>query len=178
MDALSKALDRARVELGLRVEVSRLCYGDELSAMMKSDADEPAEERIVLGVAMEPTDGSDGSPIKPDTDNQVYSPEDTRKACFWYAEHGLKKGFLHGAKFGGFIMEPDDTRVVLLMSWVTPVAIPAGTYGPRQKDDIKAGTWLIAFRVNDDPIWEAVKRGEINGLSIGAMARARALGRN
>jgi hypothetical protein len=167
VSALDVAIGRARSVLAPPVRVKRLCWGDATAARFKADA----SEHFVLGVAMEPTDGSDGEPIKPDTDNDVYSPEDVFRAAIWFMEHGRKKGFLHGARFGGYIMGPDDDRVVVLMSWVTPVEIPAGTYGERQDERIKAGTWLIAFRVNDKEIWAAVQRGEINGLSIGALAR-------
>jgi hypothetical protein len=174
MPTLDEAIAKARTVLdGNDITVRRLCFGDGLEAMKADQAD--VDEHFILGVAMEPTDGTDGEPIKPDVDNEVYSPEDVVKACYWYAEHGRKKGYLHGKRFGGFIMEPDDTRVVLLMSWITPVEIAAKTYGDRQTDKIKKGTWLVAFRVNDAAIWEEIKTGKINGLSIGAYARRRVL---
>lgn len=31
-------------------------------------------------------------------------------------------------------------------------------------------TWLISLQVHEDTLWELIKSGEINGLSIGAMA--------
>lgn len=36
--------------------------------------------------------------------------------------------------------------------------------------DIKKGTWLITLQINDEDLWEMIKTGEINGISIGAMA--------
>lgn len=32
------------------------------------------------------------------------------------------------------------------------------------------GTWLMTLQINDDELWESVKSGDINGISIGAEA--------
>lgn len=36
---------------------------------------------------------------------------------------------------------------------------------------VKKGTWLVQLQINDDQTWELVKSGEINGISIGAVAK-------
>ena len=36
--------------------------------------------------------------------------------------------------------------------------------------EVKKGTWLMTFQINDNSIWEAVESGEINGCSINALA--------
>lgn len=40
---------------------------------------------------------------------------------------------------------------------------------------IKAGTWLAVVQAHDDELWELMKSGEINGLSIGAVGNAEIL---
>jgi len=35
---------------------------------------------------------------------------------------------------------------------------------------VSKGTWLMTLQVKDDSLWELVKSGDINGISIGAMA--------
>ena len=35
---------------------------------------------------------------------------------------------------------------------------------------VKKGTWLATVQVHDDGLWDLIKTGEVNGLSIGAMA--------
>lgn len=36
---------------------------------------------------------------------------------------------------------------------------------------ISKGTWLMSFQVYDERLWKMIKDGEINGISIGAMAQ-------
>ena len=35
---------------------------------------------------------------------------------------------------------------------------------------VKKGTWLMTLQVHDDGVWALIKSGEINGISIGALA--------
>ena len=35
---------------------------------------------------------------------------------------------------------------------------------------VKAGTWVIGVRVNDDQVWDDVKTGKLTGFSIGGSA--------
>lgn len=132
------------------------------------DGDE--DERFVLGVVLEPTDGSDGNPIKPDTDGDVYNAEEIRKAAYWFMENGKQHGILHGPEFGGEIFPEGDDRIVLLENFITPVDIPEGAFGEGSLP-IKKGTWMMGLRINDDKLWQDVKDKEINGLSIGGVAR-------
>lgn len=36
---------------------------------------------------------------------------------------------------------------------------------------VKKGTWLMTFQIHDESIWKMIKSGDINGISIGAMAK-------
>ena len=138
--------------------------------LCKANAAEVEHERYVLGVVMEPNDGSDGSPENADTDGDIYSPEEVRKAAHWYMENGKHHGLLHGPDFGGEILPLGDKRIVLLENWVTPVPIPAGALADGSIE-IKKGTWLMSMRINDDAIWSDVLAGKLNGLSVGGVAR-------
>jgi hypothetical protein len=37
---------------------------------------------------------------------------------------------------------------------------------------IQKGTWLMTFQIEDDTIWEMIQDGRINGISVGAKAKA------
>lgn len=37
------------------------------------------------------------------------------------------------------------------------------------------GTWLVTIQANDDDLWEAIKSGDISGISIGALATVETL---
>lgn len=123
------------------------------------EADEAApEERYILGIVLEPTDGTDGAPLQPDTQGDIYSAADVRKAAHaWMEEHGnvdLAHSWEPTAK--------DQVRV--LESYIAPVDMDInGT-------KIRKGTWLLALRVLDDEIWQQIKTGGIGAYSIGGKA--------
>jgi hypothetical protein len=128
------------------------------------------EERYVLAIVLEPNDGSDNAIIDPDANGNIYSNEEVRNACHWYAENGGKKGFMHGLEqYDGYLIEKDDQSVVLLENYVMPIDVPPCTIAPEQ-ELIKKGTWMVGFRVNDDDIWGKVKSGEVSGVSVGMLA--------
>ena len=49
-------------------------------------------------------------------------------------------------------------------SYIAPVEFTLGD------TVIKKGTWLATVQVHDDSLWDLIKTGEVNGLSIGAIA--------
>ena len=113
--------------------------------------------------------------MDPDSDNDIYSAEEIRKACHWWAENGRHKGYMHNLpQFDGFLMSPDDERLVILENYITVVDIPAEIFGERG-EDVKAGSWLQAYRVNDNELWEKVIAGEIDAYSFGGMVTEEAV---
>ena len=36
--------------------------------------------------------------------------------------------------------------------------------------EVQKGTWLMTLQVNDDEVWDLIKSGDLNGISIGCMA--------
>lgn len=107
------------------------------------------EERFVLGVVLEPdvVDGQD----------DTYTAEEVRKtAHFWMEKFGQLKLMHKG--------EALEDRVKILESYISPSTFVL------DGETIKKGTWLLAVRVIDEPLWVAVKEGRLTGFSIGGTA--------
>jgi hypothetical protein len=94
-------------------------------------------------------------PDEVDLHGDITSEEEVRKACFNFNKHCRQSNLLHLAKTATFEFAE---------SYIAPVDF--------QIDDItvKKGTWLATVQVNDDGLWDLIKDGQINGLSIGADA--------
>lgn len=58
----------------------------------------------------------------------------------------------------------DDFEI--LQSYVTLVDLPLGT------KEYPAGSWIVKGRVNNDEVWQAVKKGKLTGFSIGGTGKA------
>lgn len=124
----------------------------------KAEAEEEAEERMVMSMVLEPNDGGDGAPLKPDTQGDIYSAEDIRKAAHnWMENHG-KSDLEHSWN------ELGKAQVGILESYVAPVDFELGEY------NVVKGTWMLALRIVNDELWTAVKSGEIGAFSIGGTA--------
>jgi len=114
------------------------------------------DERFVLGVVLEPNDGTEGAPLDPDTQKDIYSAEDIRESAHKFMEKFRNIGLMHK----GVI----NSKVKILESYVAPVEMNVnGT-------KVRKGTWLLAVRVLDDALWRAIKRGDLTGFSIGGSA--------
>jgi hypothetical protein len=125
-------------------------------------AEDDTEERFVLSLVLEPTDGQNGAPLKPDTQGDIYSEEDVRKAAHaWMEFHGALD-LNHSWKDLG------KERVRTLESYVTPVAFKIGE--GKDAYDVAKGTWMLGVRIVDDALWKGVKSGEIGAYSIGGTA--------
>ncbi len=120
--------------------------------------DEGTEERLVMSLVLEPNDGDEGVPLKPDTQGDIYSAGDIRKAAHnWMENHG-KSDLEHSWDDLG------KSRVGILESYIAPVDFELGGY------NVVKGTWMLALRIVDDELWTAVKSGEIGAFSIGGTA--------
>lgn len=119
------------------------------------------EQRRALFVVLEP----DVVDLQGDT----YTAEEVEKACTNFNTHCMKANLFHR-------VETEDA--VIEQSFITPASF--------QTDDgreIKKGTWLQWMHFPEgnevsDSIWECVKSGEINGVSIGARASVEILDDN
>ena len=105
------------------------------------------EERYILGVVLEPD--------SVDSQGDTISAAEIRQAAHRYMEEHGNVGLQHQVFVNG--------KINIIESYVSHVDFTIGT------ELVKAGTWLMAFRVVDDSIWEAVKSGTLDGLSIGGI---------
>lgn len=92
-----------------------------------------------------------------DLHGDFYDAEEVEKACYSFNEHCMK------ANLGHLVMV-DDSVAKIVESYITMVDI--------QLDDqfISKGSWLQTWKFNDGQLWEGVKSGDWNGLSIQCLA--------
>lgn len=110
-----------------------------------------AEQRLVTGIVLQPE--------VVDAQGDIIDSDTIREAAHRFlAEYNrqTQMGLQHK------LMDPG---VDLVESWIAPVDFTIGNRA------IKAGTWMITTRINDDQIWSAIKEGKITGYSIGGMAK-------
>jgi len=101
------------------------------------------EQQIVYGVVLEP-DVVDGQ-------GDIISADEIEQAANWWMENSQTVGSRH--------RERADARVV--QSFIAPVDFML------QGGRVKKGSWVMAVKVYDPSLWEAVKAGDITGFSIG-----------
>ena len=115
-------------------------------AVITKSVDE--EERMALFVVL--------SPEEADLHGDIYSEKEIEKACVSYNLHCRKANLYHR-------VETEDFKIV--QSFTTPVA-----FVDDQGREIKKGTWLAWTQFDNDALWDKVKSGEFNGLSVGCFA--------
>lgn len=106
------------------------------------------EERIVFGIVLEPN--------TVDSQNDTISEAEIRQACHKFMEDYGQLGLQHGEIVNG--------KLKLLESFIAPVDFEV------DGEKVTKGSWLMAERVVDDGLWEAVKKGALTGFSIGGSA--------
>ncbi len=94
-------------------------------------------------------------PDEVDLHGDITSEEEVRKACFNFNKNCRQSNLLHMAKTETFEFAE---------SYIAPVDFEIDSI------PVKKGTWLATIQVHDDGLWELIKDGQINGLSIGAEA--------
>lgn len=122
--------------------LSRVVYKNDQGALG------PVEERYILGVVLEPD--------TVDSQGDMISAAEIRQAAHKYMQNFGNVGLQHQVYV--------NDKIKILESYVAPVEFTIG------EQVVKAGTWLMGFRVIDDSIWAAVKAGVLGGLSIGGKA--------
>ncbi len=113
-----------------------------------TNADAPAEKRLVYGIVLEPE--------TVDSQGDIYSADEIEAAAHGFMSDYQNVGHMHRA------LVNDGAEVV--ESFVAPVDLAMGD------QTVKRGTWILAVRVTSDTLWEQVKSGELTGLSIGGYA--------
>lgn len=99
-------------------------------------------------------------PDDTDTQGDEYDEGDVRKAAHFFAEHGFfAVGLMHERTLA-------RSKIRVLESYLAPIDMTV------EGRDVKKGTWLLAARVVDDDLWQAVKDGSLTGWSIEGTAIA------
>lgn len=111
-----------------------------------------AEERYVLGIVL--------APETEDTQGDVYSAEEVRRAAHDFMENAQVLGKQHRE-----VVDRDTLRI--LESYIAPADFQA------DGETVSKGTWLLGIRVVDDSLWGSIKKGEFTGFSIGGNAYRR-----
>jgi hypothetical protein len=94
-------------------------------------------------------------PDEVDLHGDVTTVDEVRKACHNFNAFCMKANLFH-------LVETDSFSIV--ESFIAPTNFVLG------EKLVKAGTWLVNLQIMDSEVWELVKSGKINGVSIGALA--------
>jgi hypothetical protein len=115
-----------------------------------------SEKRMALFVVLEPQDGDETTDLHGDT----YTAEEIEKACNNFNTHCRTANIFHQ-------VQTQDVDIV--QSFITPAGFTLDN-----GVEVKKGSWLqwMYFPETEigEALWQGVKSGEINGVSINAMA--------
>jgi hypothetical protein len=127
--------------------------------------DELNSEDSLLGVKMPITKATDEelkqatfivmAPDEVDLHGDITTEQEVRKACHNFNKYSMKANLFHLVETNTF---------EFCESYVCPSDFVLGD------KFVKKGTWVATVQCLDDSLWELIKSGEINGLSIGALA--------
>lgn len=99
-------------------------------------------------------------PDSTDLHGDYTSSEEVRKAKESFNKSQMNTNLFHLAMTDKF---------EVIESYLSPVDFVLGD------KFVAKGTWLMNLQVHDDELWDLIKDGEINGISIGAMAQVEKL---
>jgi len=105
------------------------------------------DRHLVYGIVMEPDEV--------DTQGDITSADEIEKAAHRFMERSRVMGKGH----------VDVAKAMPVESYIAPTSFDLGG------QNIKAGSWVMASKVLDDELWEAIKGGDFTGFSIGAYTR-------
>lgn len=94
-------------------------------------------------------------PDEVDLHGDITAEDEVRKACYNFNAYCRSPNLFH--------MTGTD-----LFQFAESYVLPADC--EVNGIELKKGTWLTTIQALDDKLWELIKSGEINGVSIGALA--------
>ena len=115
------------------------------------------EKRLATFVVLEPQE-DDG--LTTDLHGDTYSAEEVEKACHSFNTQCRKANLLH-------MLDTDSYEFV--ESYILPVEAEING------KIIKSGTWLAVVKAKEDWVWQGIKDGTFNGLSIQCIAEYESL---
>jgi hypothetical protein len=108
-----------------------------------------ADQQIVFGVVLEPG--------MVDAHGDTIRAEVIAKAAHeWLAKFQIR-GLMHKSNI--------NAKVQIYESYLAPVALKIGG------QSVKAGTWLLMYKILDKAIWKKIRKGELSGFSMGGFGR-------
>lgn len=90
-----------------------------------------------------------------DLQGDFTSADEVRKAMESFNRSPQRPNLFHRTMSSGF---------EVIESYLAPTSFELGGI------PVEKGTWLMTFQIHDDDIWDLIKSGDINGISIGAKA--------
>lgn len=105
------------------------------------------EQQLVTGIVMEPGEF--------DAHGDVTTADEIERAAHMYLLNSRVVGEQHSKPAPAYVVE----------SWIAPSDMTVG------EQDVKAGSWLMTVKVDDEEMWGQVKSGDFTGFSIGGFAQ-------
>lgn len=96
-------------------------------------------------------------PGEPDSDGDVVSAEKIEAVAHQWLEEYRNIDLMHTLS---------SASAAVVESYLTPAEMEVGEY------TLPAGTWVMASKIADDDIWQAVKNGDLTGYSIMGVRKA------
>lgn len=122
------------------------------SVEVTKSVDEESKQALFVALPAMPDDNSEA-----DLHGDTYSAEEVEKACHSYNKHCMKTNLEH-------LVMVDDDMCYVVESYVTPVDMQIGdTF-------VTKGSWLQKWQFQDGSLWQGVKEGYWEGISIQCMA--------
>lgn len=103
------------------------------------------EQRVVTGVVYEPN--------VPDSQGDFMEADVIEKTAYAFMENHQNIDIKHNFK--------TNNQIKVIESYI---AKNEETIGNKK---VQPGTWVMSVKVNDDTVWEGVKKGDFNGFSMG-----------
>jgi len=123
-------------------------------AILKTD--DSTDQRLVFGFASVAVDAS-GEPLV-DSQGDIIEPAELERAAYSYVLKSRAGGYMHVRKDAATLVE----SVVITPEKLEKMGLP--------KDALPTG-WWVGFRVDDDKVWQDVKKGKLKAFSIGGKGR-------
>ena len=112
-----------------------------------------------LGLVEKYAEGPVMVPGEEDTQGHIYTENDVRLGCHWWAENNRSFSHRHVLQGG---QACNNEEIILLENYTMPADCEVnGTM-------VKKGTWMVGAKFCSEDLWAKVESGEIDTWSIGA----------
>tara|TARA_R110002020_G_scaffold281130_2_gene496858 strand:+ start:4531 stop:5415 length:885 start_codon:yes stop_codon:yes gene_type:complete len=154
-DSEELTIDAISLVTSPAIEEDFVFFGKEKNNLTLAKVDE--EKRMLVSPALIPNKQIYRYDAASDTDYYVYfSKETVRQASELYLKHNNhhKATYEHEDRVSG---------VLTIESWIKEGDKDKSSY---YGFDLPSGTWFVKMRIDNDELWEEIKKGSVRGLSI------------